>query len=56
MSKLLTEVKYSLKSYFRNKGAVFWTLLFPIVILLLLGFVMGGGNGTYTLYYVDHDN
>jgi ABC-2 type transport system permease protein len=55
MVKLLTEVKYSLKSYFRNKGAVFWTLLFPIVILLLLGYVMGGGNGTYTLYYMDHD-
>ncbi len=56
MSKLFTEVKYSLKAYFRNKGAVFWTLLFPIVILLLLGFVMGGGNGTYTLYYTDADN
>ena len=56
MVKLFTEVKYSLKSYFRNKGAVFWTLLFPIVILLLLGFVMGGGNGTYTLYYSDADN
>jgi ABC-2 type transport system permease protein len=55
MSKLITEVKYSLVSYFRNKGAVFWTLLFPIVILLLLGYVMGGGSGTYTLYYVDQD-
>ncbi|HEY3274343.1 MAG TPA: ABC transporter permease [Methanocella sp.] len=55
MSKLYTEVKYSLKSYFRNKGAVFWTLLFPIVILLLLGYVMGGGSGTYTLYYTDAD-
>ena len=56
MSKLYTEVKYSLKSFFRNKGAVFWTCLFPIVILLLLGYVMGGGNGTYDLYYVDADN
>jgi ABC-2 type transport system permease protein len=56
MSKLITEVKYSLKAYFRNKGAVFWTLVFPIVLLLLLGFVMGGGDGTYTLYYVDADN
>jgi ABC-2 type transport system permease protein len=55
MSKLFTEVKYSLKAYFRNKGAVFWTLVFPIVLLLLLGFVMGGGSGTYTLYYVDQD-
>ena len=53
--KLLTEVKYSLRSFFRNKGAVFWTCLFPIVILLLLGFVMGGGSGTYTLYYNDSD-
>ena len=56
MVKLFVEIKYSLKSYFRNKGAVFWTLLFPIVILLLLGFVMGGGSGKYTLYYVDADH
>jgi len=56
MVKLFTEVKYSLKSVYRNKGAVFWTLLFPIVILLLLGYVMGGGSGTYALYYNDSDN
>ncbi len=56
MVKLFTEVKYSLKSFYRNKGAVFWTLLFPIVILLLLGYVMGGGSGTYTLYFNDSDN
>ncbi len=56
MVKLFTEIKYSLKSYFRNKGAVFWTLLFPVVILLLLGYVLGGGSGTYTLYYVDQDD
>ncbi|OPY26110.1 MAG: ABC-2 family transporter protein [Methanocella sp. PtaU1.Bin125] len=56
MVRLLTEVKYSLLSFFRNKGAVFWTLLFPIVILLLLGYVMGGGDGSYVLYYNDSDN
>lgn len=56
MVKLFTEVKYSLLSFFRNKGAVFWTCLFPIVILLLLGYVMGGGEGTYVLYYNDSDN
>ncbi len=55
MIKLFTEVKYSLLSFFRNKGAVFWTCLFPIVILLLLGYVMGGGSGTYVLYYNDSD-
>lgn len=56
MVKLFTEIKYSLRSYFRNKGAVFWTLVFPVILLLLLGYVLGGGNGVYNLYYVDSDN
>ena len=55
MSKLLTEVRYSLIAFFRNKGGVFWTMGFPVVLMIILGFIWGGGSLSLTLYYADHD-
>lgn len=54
MSKILTEVKYSLISFTRNKSGMFWAFGFPVILLIILGF-MYGQPGTLTLYYVDHD-
>ncbi|HMK45739.1 MAG TPA: ABC transporter permease [Methanocella sp.] len=56
MSRLITDIKYSLMSYFRNKGALFWTLIFPIILFLLMGFLFGGVSGPLKLYYQDNDN
>lgn len=55
MSRLITDVKYSLLSYVRNKGALFWTLVFPIILFLLIGYLFGGSSGPLTLYYQDSD-
>ncbi len=55
MSRLTTDVKYSLLSYVRNKGALFWTLVFPIILFLLIGYLFGGSSGPLTLYYQDSD-
>ncbi|WP_424358350.1 ABC transporter permease [Methanocella sp. MCL-LM] len=55
MSRLITDIKYSLLMYFRNKGALFWTLVFPIILFLLIGYLFGGQSGPLTLYYHDAD-
>ena len=55
MSRLITDVKYSLLAYVRNKGALFWTLVFPIILFLLIGYLFGGSSGPMTLYYHDSD-
>lgn len=55
MSRLITDIKYSLLMYFRNKGALFWTLVFPIILFLLIGYLFGGQSGPLTLYYHDGD-
>jgi ABC-2 type transport system permease protein len=55
MSRLITDVKYSLLAYVRNKGALFWTLVFPIILFLLIGYLFGGSSGPLTLYYQDSD-
>lgn len=39
----------SFKMYFRNKGAIIFTLLIPIALLTIFGFLSRGGNRTVTL-------
>lgn len=56
MSKILAEIKYSLKSFFRNRGNVFWTFGFPIVMLLLMGLMYSLQSSPITLNYVDNDH
>lgn len=56
MVRLFTDIKYSLLGYFRNKGALFWTLIFPIILFLLMGFLFGGQSGPITVYYQDNDH
>jgi ABC-2 type transport system permease protein len=55
MSRIISDVKFSLIAYFRNKGALFWTLIFPIILFLLIGYLFGGQSGPLTLYYLDSD-
>lgn len=56
MSKMPTEIKYSLLMFFRNKGNLFWTFGFPIVMLLLMGFMYSVQSGPLTLNYADNDH
>jgi ABC-2 type transport system permease protein len=56
MVSLLSDIKYSLLAFFRNKGAVFWTFVFPIILFVLLGSLLGGTSGPLTLYYNDSDH
>jgi ABC-2 type transport system permease protein len=56
MSRIVSEVKYSLLAFFRNKGNLFWTFGFPIVMFLLMGFMYSMQSGPMTLYYADNDN
>ena len=56
MVRLLSDIKYSLLAFFRNKGAVFWTFIFPIILFVLLGYLFQGATGPLTLYYQDNDH
>lgn len=55
MSGVTNDIKYTLKSYFRNKRLVFWTFLWPIVLFLLFGYIFGGQSTSINLYYNDLD-
>jgi ABC-2 type transport system permease protein len=50
------DFKYSMKSWYRSRGSMFWSLAFPIILILLFGAIFSGGDTNYTLYVQDLDN
>jgi ABC-2 type transport system permease protein len=56
MSTLLHLTSANLKSFTRDRAAMFWTLAFPLVFILLFGAIFsGGGVSRFTVAWVDTD-
>jgi ABC-2 type transport system permease protein len=46
----------NLRSFLRDRAALFWTLAFPVTFVILFGTIFsGGGNPNYDLGWVDQD-
>src|SRR4029078_600192 len=45
----------NLKSFVRDRAALFWTLAFPVVFVILFGTIFSGGGAQYNLAWVDQD-
>src|SRR3954468_6023734 len=46
----------NLKSFVRDRAALFWTLAFPILFVILFGTIFsGGGTPNYDVGWVDQD-
>jgi ABC-2 type transport system permease protein len=46
----------NIRSYVRDRAALFWTLAFPLIFIFMFGFIFqGGGGGGLTLGWVDGD-
>jgi len=46
----------NIKSYLRDRAAVFWTLAFPLIFIFMFGLIFqGGGGSTLTIAWVDQD-
>ncbi|WRD19124.1 hypothetical protein E5K57_02705 [Helicobacter pylori] len=50
MGAILSILKLEIKSYFTNTSALFWTFIYPILMLLLLVFVFSK-NTTEIFYF-----
>lgn len=55
MSRIITDIKYSLLQFFRNRQSVFFAFIMPILFLVLAWFLFGSQAGPQMLYYVDDD-
>jgi ABC-2 type transport system permease protein len=55
MRALLALTAANLRSFTRDRAALFWTLAFPVVFVILFGTIFSGGSSNYTLGWVDQD-
>ncbi|MEE9150849.1 MAG: ABC transporter permease [Thermoplasmata archaeon] len=50
LGRVAANLTVDMKEFVRNKAAVFWTLMFPVLLILLFGFIFTGeGETTYDL-------
>ena len=56
MNALAALTVANIKSYVRDRAALFWTLAFPLIFILMFGFIFqGGGDSGLNLGWVDKD-
>lgn len=54
--RVYANLTINMKEWVRNKAAVFWTLLFPVLLILMFGFIFAGeGEITYDLPIQNQD-
>ena len=56
MNALLTLTLANIRSYVRDRAALFWTLAFPLVFIVMFGLIFQGGGSRLTLGWADADN
>lgn len=53
---IATDFMASLKNYLRNRGTLFFSIAFPVILILLFGAIYSsGGGGSYELYVKNFD-
>jgi ABC-2 type transport system permease protein len=45
----------NIKSFTRDRAALFWTLAFPLIFVVLFGSIFSGGSDERTIGYADQD-
>jgi ABC-2 type transport system permease protein len=55
MKALLTLTLANIRTYVRDRAALFWTLAFPLVFIIMFGLIFEGGESRLTLAWVDAD-
>jgi len=54
---IVTDFVASMKGWSRSRGTIFWSIVFPVMLILIFGAIFSGtDNPTYTLYVQDLDN
>ena len=57
MTALIALTIANIRSYVRDRAALFWTLAFPLIFIFMFGFIFqeGGGGSTLKLGWTDED-
>jgi len=49
MNRAITISNYVLRNWIRSKTGVFFSLLFPVLLLVVFGAIFGGGGGSSSI-------
>src|SRR4029079_13170680 len=55
MNALLRLTVANIKSFSRDRAALFWTLAFPLIFVILFGSIFSGGSNVRSIGYADLD-
>ena len=55
MNALLTLTVANIRSFVRDRAALFWTLAFPLIFVILFGSIFSGGDSVRTIGFADED-
>jgi len=56
MRSLISLTIANVRSFVRDRAALFWTILFPVIFIVLFGVIFSGGGSGYNLGIADQDN
>jgi len=51
MSRVATIIVAHFKNWYRSRSNIFWTIAFPLLLIVLFGAIFGSGNTKFDLYY-----
>jgi ABC-2 type transport system permease protein len=54
--RVIADLDVTSRQFLRSRVGVFFSLIFPIVIMLIFGAIFSGGNGAVTAYVQNNDN
>ena len=55
MSRVLTIIAAHFKSWYRSRSNIFWTIAFPLLLIVLFGAIFGNGSTKFDLYVQNQD-
>ncbi len=54
-SRIYTIIAGHFKSWYRSKSNIFWTIAFPLLLIVLFGAIFGSGSTKFDLYLQNQD-
>src|SRR5438094_8888474 len=55
MSRVITIIAAHFKSWYRSRSNIFWTIAFPLLLIVLFGAIFGNGSTKFDLYVQNRD-
>lgn len=55
MSRVVTIIAAHFKSWYRSRSNIFWTIAFPLLLIVLFGAIFGNGSTKFDLYVQNQD-